>query len=129
MLATRAREEPMSSEIRNKELLKRVEGNTGSATKDDIAQLLADLMEHLETTGRQIDGTLAGHNRRLVHPERKDANDEPIFFRDAVRLAESHRIGLLSMAELLELYCRVLEKPAQKKELLSKNFNNVDEDR
>ena len=99
--------------------------NAGGATKDDIAKLLADLREHLKTTGRPIDEALVGHGRRLMHPERKDTNDEPRFFRDAVLLAESHMLGLLSMADLLELYCQMLENPAQKEELLSKNFNSV----
>ncbi len=115
----------MGREICNRESPIEVEGNAGSITKDNIPQLLADLMAHLKTTGRPIDEALVGHGRRLMHPERKDTNDETRFFRDAVLLAESHKVGLLSMADLLELYCQMLENPAQKEELLSKYFNSV----
>ena len=154
----------MSSEVCNRESPIEVEGNAGSITKDNIPQLLADLMAHLKTTGRQIDGAPIGDGRRLDPLERRDTNDEPVFLRDAIRLAEndanvaligngwrldsleprdtndepvfledairlaeSHKVGLLSMAELLELFCRMLENPAQREELLSKFFNSADE--
>ena len=147
----------MSSKISNRESPIEAKVNAGSITKDNIPQLLADLVEHLKTTGRQIDGALIGNGRRLDPLERRDTNDEPIFLRDAIRLAEnhkigflleprdmndepvfledairlaeSHKIGLLSMAELLDLYCRMLEYPAQREELLSKYFSSADEDR
>ncbi len=53
----------MSTKISNRESPIEAKGNTGSITKDDIAQLLADLMEDL------------------------NANDEYVFLRDAIQLA------------------------------------------
>ena len=156
----------MGREICNRESPTEVKGKAGSITKDITPQLLADLMEHLKTTGRQIDGALIGEGRSLDPLEQSDTNDEPVFLKDAIRLAENDinialigngrslyplksrdtnnepvflddairlaendKVGLLSMAELLDLYCRMLEYPAQREELLSKYFNSADEDR
>ncbi len=118
----------MSSEMNNKRSTNlEVKGNIRSVTKDDISQLLADLMEHFKTNVRQIDRILVGNGWRLKPLEYRDTNNNLIFFRDAIQLSENHKIGLLSMAELLELYCRVLENPTQKEKLLSNIINSVDE--
>ncbi len=107
-------------EIGSKEALIEVKGNIRSVTKDDVAQLVADLMEHLKTTGHEIKGVLIGNGWRLEPLEHRDTRNKPIFSRDAIRVAENHNIGLLSTTELFKAYCQILEDPTCKKEILNK---------
>lgn len=94
-----------------------VKGNVKSVTKDDVAQLVADLMEHLKTTGQEINGILIGNGWRLELPAQRDIGRKPIFSRDAIRVAENHNIGLLSTTELFKAYCQVLKDPTLRKDI------------
>ncbi len=72
----------MSTEISNRKSPIEAKGSAGSITKDDIAQLLADLMEHLKTNVQQIDRILVGNGWRLEPLEHRDTNNKLIFLRD-----------------------------------------------
>lgn len=111
-------------EVGSKEALIEVKGNVRSVTKDDVAQLVADLMEHLKKTGQEIKGLLIGNGWRLEPLEQRDARNKPIFSRDAIRVAENHNIGLLSTAELFKAYCQILVDPTRKEEMLGRIINS-----
>jgi len=87
--------------------------------------LVADLMEHLKTTGQEINGILIGNGWRLEPPEQRDIGNKTIFSRDAIRVAENHNIGLLSTIELFKAYCQVLEDSTRKGETLNKIINGA----
>lgn len=110
-------------EISGKEALIEVKGNTKSITKDDVAQLVTDLMEHLKTTGQEIDGILIGNGWRLLPLEKRDIRGKPIFSRDAIRVAQNHNIGLISTTELFKAYCKTLEDPQHKEGILNKTIS------
>jgi len=112
-------------EINAKEALIEVKGNVKSVTKDNVAQLVTDLMEHLKTTGQEIHGILIGNGWRLEPPEQRDIGNKTIFSRDAIKVAENHNIGLLSTTELFKAYCQILENPIQKDEVLNKIIGGV----
>lgn len=112
-------------EISGNEALIEVKGNVKSITKDDVAQLVTDQMEHLKQTGQEIDGILIGNAWRLEIPENRDTSNKPIFSRDAIRVAKNHNIGLLSTTELFKAYCQILEDPTQKDEVLNKIIGGV----
>lgn len=107
-------------EINGKDTLVEVKGNVKSITKDDVAQLVTDLMEHLKKTGQEIDGILIGNGWRLEPLEQRDVGNKPVFSRDAIRVAANHKIGLLSTTELFKVYCQTLETPTWNKEILNK---------
>lgn len=107
-------------EINGKDTLVEVKGNVKSITKDDVAQLVTDLMEHLKKTGQEIDGILIGNGWRLEPLEQRDVGNKPVFSRDAIRVAANHKIGLLSTTELFKVYCQTLETPTRNKEILNK---------
>lgn len=113
------------AEVNGKEYLIEVKGNIKSITKDDIAQLVTDLMEHLKTTGQEIKGILIGNGWRLEPLEKRDVGNKPIFSRDAIRVAENHNIGLLSTTKLFKAYCELLENPIRKEEILNKIIGGV----
>ncbi len=110
-------------EVNGKEALIEVKGNTKSITKDDVAQLVTDLMQHLKTTGQEIDGILIGNGWRLEPLEKRDSKDKLIFSRDAKRVAQNHNLGLISTTELFEAYRKLLEDPQQKESILNKIIN------
>lgn len=112
-------------EISGNEALIEVKGNVKSITKDDVAQLVTDQMEHLKQTDQEINGILIGNAWRLEIPENRDVSNKPIFSRDAIRVAENHNIGLLSTTELFKAYCQILEDPTQKDEVLNKIIGGV----
>lgn len=112
-------------EIDGSEALIEVKGNVRSITKDDVAQLVADLMEHLKTTGQEINGILIGNGWRLEPPEQRDIGNKTLFSRDATRVAENHNIGLLSTTELFRAYCQTLEDPTHKEKILDKIIGGV----
>lgn len=107
-------------EVNGEEAMIEVKGNTKSITKDDVAQLVTDLMEHLKTTGQEIHGILIGNGWRLQPLDKRDMKDKPIFSRDAIRVALNHNVGLVSTTELFKAYCKALEEPQHKTEILSK---------
>lgn len=107
-------------ESNGKEALIEVKGNTKSITKDDVAQLVTDLMQHLKTTGQEIHGILVGNAWRLLPLQERNVKDKPIFSRDAIRVAKNHNIGLISTTELFRAFCRTLEEPAYKKDVMNK---------
>lgn len=107
-------------ELSGQEVLVEVKGNVKSVTKDDVAQLVADLMEHLKKTGQEINGLLIGNGWRLEPLEQRDVGNKPTFSRDAIRVAENHNIALLSTTELFKAYCQILETPTRKEEIISR---------
>lgn len=107
-------------EANGKEALIEVKGNTKSITKDDVAQLVTDLMQHLKTTGQEIHGILVGNAWRLLPLQERNVKEKPIFSRDAIRVAKNHNIGLISTTELFRAFCRTLEEPAHKKDVMNK---------
>lgn len=106
-------------ELIGQEVLIEVKGNVKSVTKDDVAQLVADLMEHLKKTGQEIQGLLIGNGWRLEPLEQRDIGNKHIFSKDAIRVAENHNIILLSTNELFKAYCQILEEPTRKKDILN----------
>lgn len=100
-----------------------VKGNTKSVHKDDVAQLVTDLMEYLRTTGQEIHGILIGNGWRFQPLEKRDRAGQPVFSRDAIRVAQNHNIGLISTTELYKAFCKTLEEPQYKKEVLDKVIN------
>ena len=86
-------------------------------TKDDIAQLVADSMQHLKTTGQEINGLLIGNGWRLEPLEQREVGNKSTFTRDAVRVAENHNICLMSTTELYKMYCQILEYPTNKEKI------------
>jgi hypothetical protein len=113
-------------EVNGKEAMIEVKGNTKSIAKDDVAQLVTDLMEHLKTTGQEIQGILIGNGWRLQPLEKRDMKDKPIFSRDAKRVAHNHNIGLISTTELFKAHCKALEEPQHKTEILNKIISGKD---
>lgn len=107
-------------EVGNREALIEVKGNTGNVSKRDIAQLITDLGEHLEATDNDIKGILIGNAWRLLPLEDRDIKDKPLFTRNVVRIAENRDIGLISTVELFGVYCKVLEQPDCRSEILDK---------
>ena len=97
-----------------------VKGNTKSVHKDDVAQLVTDLMEYLRTTGQEIHGVLIGNGWRFQPLEKRDRAGQPVFSRDAIRVAQNHNIGLISTTELFRAFCKTFKKPEYKKEILNK---------
>ena len=61
-----------------------------------------------------------GAGQRLLNLEERDTEDKSIFSRDAVRVAENYKIGLISTNQLFKAYCRVLKDAQQKEEILNK---------
>jgi len=112
-------------EIHGQEALIEVKGNVKSITKDDVAQLVADIMEHLKKTSQEVKGILIGNGWRLEPPEQRDIDNKFIFSRDAIKVAENHNIALLSTTELFKAYCLILENPIKKEEILNKVISGV----
>lgn len=111
-------------EISGKEALIEVKGNTKSITKDDVAQLVIDLMQHLKTTAEEIDGILIGNAWRLLPTEDRGIKSTPIFTGHAIRAAQNHSVRLLSTTELFKAYRKMLEEPQHKQEILNKIINS-----
>jgi hypothetical protein len=107
-------------EVNGKEALIEVKGNTKSITKDDVAQLVTDLMQHLKTTKQEIDGILIGNAWRLLPLQERGVKDKRIFSRDAITVATNHNIGLISTTELFRAFCKTLEEPQYKKEVMNR---------
>lgn len=106
--------------IGGKEALIEVKGLTRSISKDDIGQLFMDMGEHLKATGENIKGILIGNAWRLLPLEQRDTHDKPIFPHNIVKIAWNQDIGLISTTELLKAFCKTLEEPQYKKEVLNK---------
>ena len=106
--------------IGGKEALIEVKGLTKSISKDDIGQLIVDKGEHLKATGENIKGILIGNAWRLLPLEQRDTHDKPIFPQNIVKIARNQDIGLISTTELLKAFCKTLEEPQYKKEVLNK---------
>jgi len=111
-------------EISGKEALIEVKGNTKSITKDDVAQLVIDLMQHLKTTAEEIDGILIGNAWRLLPIKDRGTKSTPIFTGHAIRAAQNRSVRLLSTTELFKAYRKMLEEPQHKKEILNKIINS-----
>lgn len=111
-------------EISGKEALIEVKGNTKSIAKDDVAQLVIDLMQHLKTTAEEIDGILIGNAWRLLPTEDRGTKSTPIFTGHAIRAAQNHSVRLLSTTELFKAYRKMLEEPQHKQEILNKIINS-----
>lgn len=105
-------------EVGTKEALIEVKGNTKSVKKEDIAQLIVDLGQHLKDTGEEIKGILIGNAWRLSPLE--DRESKPVFTKETIQAANNHNIGLISTVELFKAYCSVLEKPGYRSEVLKK---------
>lgn len=97
-----------------------VKGNTKSVHKDDVAQLVTDLMEYLRTTGQEIDGILIGNGWRFQPLEKRNRAGQPVFSRDAIRVAQNHNIGLISTTELFGAFCKTRSEPEYKEKVLNK---------
>jgi len=106
--------------IGGKEALIEVKGVTKSISKADVAQLITDLGEHLKATTEEIKGILIGTAWRLLPLEQRDTHDKPIFPNNVIRIARNHNIGLISATELFRAFCRTLEEPEYKKEVLNR---------
>lgn len=111
-------------EVNGKGVLIEVKGNTKSITKDDVAQLVTDQMEHLKTTGQEIDGILVGNGWRLKPLDKRDVGNQLIFSKDAKRVAENHNIGLISTTELFKAYCETLKDPTARQQILDKMISS-----
>ncbi len=110
-------------DIGGKEALIEVKGVTKSISKADVAQLSIDRAEHLKATGEDIKGILIGNAWRLLPLEQRDTHDKPIFPSNVERIAGNHNIGLISTTELYKVFCKTLEEPQYKKEVLDKVIN------
>ena len=105
-------------EIDNKEALAEVKGNTKSVKKEDIGQLIVDLGQHFNDTGQVIKGILIGNDWRLL--PLADREGKLIFTPQTIDAAQNYNIGLLSTVELFKAYCKVLEEPDCRLEILGK---------
>lgn len=106
--------------IGGKEALIEVKGLTRSISKDDLGQLIVDKGEHLKATGEDIKGILIGNAWRLLPLEQRGARNKPIFPHNIVKIARNQDIGLISTTELLKAFCKTLEEPQYKKEVLNR---------
>ncbi len=115
---------PVSDEfiinIGGRKALVEVKGNTKSITKGDLGQLITDLGEYLKVAGEDIDGILIGNAWRLEPVESRDTHDKPIFSQVVVQIAKNRNIYLLSTTELYRAYCKVLNDPTRKVDILSR---------
>lgn len=111
-------------DVDGKEALIEVKGNTKSISKSDLAQLITDLGEHLTKTGEDIHGILVGNAWRLLPLEERDTKDKLVFPKDVISIANNRGIGLVSTTNLFSAYCRALEEPKQKREILDKIINS-----
>jgi len=111
-------------EVDGKEALVEVKGNTKSITKDDLAQLIADLGQQIKVTNKPtiIRGILIGNAWRLLRLSDRATKD--VFTRHVVQYAEAQNIGLLSTTELFKAYCKVLVQPECNSEILDKLINS-----
>ena len=97
-----------------------VKGNTKSVVKDDLSQLIADLLVHHKTTGEDIHGLLIGNAWRLLPLDQRGGHNKPIFTQEVLKIAADSSIGLLSTTELFNAFCRAVEKPTQREEIVNK---------
>jgi len=98
-----------------------VKGNTKSIHKEDVAQLVVDLMEYLKVTGQETDGILIGNGWRFQPLEKRDRAGQPAFSRDAIKVAQNHSIGLISTTEFFRIFCKMRNEPEyKKKEVLNR---------
>jgi len=107
-------------EIEDKEALVEVKGNEKSIHKRDISQLITDRGQYLATTDQYVKGILIGNAWRRSHPQDRDIKGKPIFARHVVEIAEDQNIGLVSTTELFKAYCKRLQEPQCKTEILNK---------
>lgn len=107
-------------EVEDREALVEVKGNTGSITKDDLSQLIADLAQQIKVTDTPIiiKGILIGNAWRQEPLNERATKD--VFTRHVVQYAEAQNIGLLSTVELFKAYCKILEQPECSSEILDK---------
>lgn len=107
-------------EINGKHALVEVKGNTKSITKDDLSQLIADLAQQIKVTDSPgiIKGILIGNAWREL-PLDERANKD-VFTRHVVDYAEAQNIGLISTVELFSAYCKILEQPKCRADILDK---------
>jgi len=111
-------------EVNGKEALVEVKGNTKSITKDDLAQLIADLAQQIKAANSPgiIKGILIGNAWRGLSLDERDNKD--VFTRHVVDYAEAQNIGLLSTVELFNAYCKIIGRPECRPEILDKIINS-----
>lgn len=109
-------------EVDGKEALVEVKGSTKNIDKDDIGQLITDLGQLVMTMEEPkiVKGILIGNAWRLLPLEDRDTKDKPLFTGHVVQYAETQNIGLISTTDLFKAYCKTVEEPQHKTEILSK---------
>jgi hypothetical protein len=128
-LGAKTKPSPVSDEfmieVDDKEALVEVKGSTKNIRKDDIGQLITDLGEliKLRDETEPIKGILIGNAWRLSPLDDRDRKEKPLFTGPVIRIAEHQNIGLLPTMELLRAYCKVLEQPDCRLEILDKLIN------
>jgi hypothetical protein len=97
-----------------------VKGISKGISKDDLGQLVVDKGEYIKLTGQDIKGILIGNAWRLLRLEQRDTKGTAIFPRNILQIAQNQDIGLISTTELFRAFCKTLEEPEYKKEVLNK---------
>jgi len=112
-------------EIGGKKALIEVKGvDNKSVSKSDLSQLNQDMTQYRITNNQGIKGILVGNSWRLHPLKQRDTPDKPIFTDYVVKVAPNQDIGLISTPQLFKAFCKTLEEPQCKKEVLDKIINN-----
>ncbi|GAG90465.1 unnamed protein product, partial [marine sediment metagenome] len=123
-LGTNTESSPVSDEfiinVGGKKALIEVKGVSKGISKDHLGQLIVDRGEYFKLSGQDIKGILIGNAWRLLRLEQRDTKGKAIFPRNIVQIAQNQDIGLISVTELFRAFCKTLEEPEYKKEVLNK---------
>jgi len=112
-------------EIGGKKALIEVKGvDNKSVSKADLSQLNQDMTQYRIRNNQGIKGILVGNSWRLHPLKQRDTPDKPIFTDYVVKVAPNQDIGLISTPQLFKAFCKTLEEPKYKKDVLNKIINN-----
>lgn len=112
-------------EIGGKKALIEVKGvDNKSVSKSDLSQLNQDMTQYRITNNQGIKGILVGNSWRLHPLEQRDMPDKPLFTDYVAKVAPNQDIGLISTPQLFKAFCKTLEEPKYKKDVLNKIINN-----
>lgn len=112
-------------EIGGKKALIEVKGvDNKSVSKPHLSQLNQDMTQYRMMNNQGIKGILVGNSWRLHPLKQRDTPDKPIFTDYVVKVAPNQDIGLISTTQLFKAFCKTLEEPKYKKDVLNKIINN-----
>jgi len=99
------------------DLLGEIKGATKSASEGHVKQLHAKQTKYIEENRLDIKGVLIINAWRRFPPNERDNKERTIFPDDMMSLVNIYKFALIKSTQILEIYCRYLNKKLDKKKL------------